>query len=90
MPFNTESSMQAMTRTGALNHSARVFSWIKNQRCYRARNDIYNLMIWLYARHYRVDAARALWKEMQEWRLVFPELLFAVILFGEDFDVPLQ
>ncbi|KAG6543163.1 hypothetical protein Mapa_015412 [Marchantia paleacea] len=60
--------IKAVTSTGALNHSVRVFNWMKNQRCYRARNDIYNSMIWLYARHQRVDRARSLYSEMQEWR----------------------
>ncbi|BBM97643.1 protein MpPPR_32 [Marchantia polymorpha subsp. ruderalis] len=60
--------IKAVTSTGALNHSVRVFNWMKNQRCYRARNDIYNSMIWLYARHQRVDGARSLHAEMQEWR----------------------
>lgn len=59
---------QEMTRTGALEHSIRVFNWMKAQRCYRARNDIYNNMIWLHARHQRADQARGLFFEMQEWR----------------------
>jgi hypothetical protein len=57
-----------MTRTGALEHSIRVFNWMKAQRCYRARNDIYNNMIWLHARHQRAEQARGLFFEMQEWR----------------------
>ncbi len=59
---------QEMTRTGALEHSIRVFNWMKAQRCYRARNDIYNNMIWLHARHQRAEQARGLFFEMQEWR----------------------
>jgi pentatricopeptide repeat protein len=57
-----------MARTGALEHSIRVFNWMKAQRCYRARNDIYNNMIWLHARHQRAEQARGLFFEMQEWR----------------------
>jgi hypothetical protein len=59
---------QEMTRTGALEHSIRVFNWMKAQRCYRARNDIYNNMIWLHARHQSAEQARGLFFEMQEWR----------------------
>lgn len=41
---------------------------MKNQRCYRARTDIYNCMIWLHARHQWAERARSLFSEMQEWR----------------------
>eukprot|EP01018_Ginkgo_biloba_P020756 Gb_07283 [translate_table: standard] len=57
-----------ISKTGALKHSVRVFNWMKNQRNYRARNDIYNIMIRLYARHNQTDQARGLFFEMQEWR----------------------
>lgn len=61
-------AVQEMTRTGAIEHSLRVFNWMKVQKCYRARTDIYNYMIWLHARHQRADNARGLFYEMQEWR----------------------
>ncbi|RZB47843.1 Pentatricopeptide repeat-containing protein, partial [Glycine soja] len=40
----------------------------KNQKKYCARNDMYNMMIRLHARHNRTDQARGLFFEMQEWR----------------------
>ncbi|KAJ7569991.1 hypothetical protein O6H91_01G102700 [Diphasiastrum complanatum] len=60
--------IKEFTNTGALKHSVKVFGWMKDQQCYRARNDIYNMMIWLHARHQRVDQARGLFFEMQKWR----------------------
>lgn len=57
-----------ITQTGSLEHSVHVFSWMKNQKNYCARNDIYNMMIRLHARHNRIDQARGLFFEMQEWR----------------------
>ncbi|MQL79272.1 hypothetical protein Taro_011709 [Colocasia esculenta] len=41
---------------------------MKNQNVYRARNDVYNMLIRLHARHNRTDQARGLFFEMQEWR----------------------
>lgn len=41
---------------------------MKNQKTYCARNDIYNMMIRLHARHNHVDQARGLFFEMQKWR----------------------
>lgn len=41
---------------------------MKNQKNYCPRNDIYNMMIRLHARHNRTDQARGLFFEMQEWR----------------------
>lgn len=65
---NFPALISEITRTGAIEHSIRVFNWMKNQKCYRARTDIYNCMIWLHARHQRADHARGLFFEMQEWR----------------------
>lgn len=62
--------MQELTRTGAINHSNRVFNWMKNQELYRARTDIYNEMICLHARHDRLDYVRRIFKEMKICRLV--------------------
>lgn len=53
---------------GSIEHSIQVFSWMKNQKNYCARNDIYNMMIRLHARHNRIDQARGLFFEMQKWR----------------------
>jgi len=61
--------VQEICKVGALKHAVRVFNWMKNQRNYRARNDIYNMMIRLYARHNITDQARGLFFEMQKWRL---------------------
>lgn len=60
--------VQEICKVGALRHAVRVFNWMKNQRNYRARNDIYNMMIRLYARHNITDQARGLFFEMQKWR----------------------
>lgn len=46
----------------------RVFNWLKIQKNYVARNDIYNMLIRLHARHNRIDQARGLFFEMQKWR----------------------
>ena len=53
---------------GSLEHSVQVFRWMKNQKNFCARNDIYTMMIRLNARHNRVDQARGLFFEMQKWR----------------------
>lgn len=53
---------------GSIEHSIQVFNWMKNQKNYCARNDIYNMMIRLHARHNRIDQARGLFFEMQKWR----------------------
>lgn len=60
--------MQEITRTGSIEHSIQVFNWMKNQENYCARNDIYNMMIRLHARHNHIDQARGLFFEMQKWR----------------------
>ncbi|KAF8398350.1 hypothetical protein HHK36_017277 [Tetracentron sinense] len=60
--------IREMTQVGSLEHSVQVFRWMKNQKNYCARNDIYNMMIRLHARHNRTDQARGLFFEMQEWR----------------------
>ncbi|KAJ0044041.1 hypothetical protein Pint_17868 [Pistacia integerrima] len=60
--------IKELTQRGAIEHSVQVFNWMKNQKNYCARNDIYNMMIRLHARHNRTDKARGLFFEMQEWR----------------------
>ncbi|KAI5059887.1 hypothetical protein GOP47_0024307 [Adiantum capillus-veneris] len=60
--------IQEMTMTGSLNHSDRVFNWMKHQELYRARADMYNDMMCLNIRHNQLDSARRLFKEMQESR----------------------
>lgn len=60
--------IREITKSGSLEHSVQVFNWMKNQKNYCARNDIYNMMIRLHARHNRTDQARGLFFEMQEWR----------------------
>ncbi|KAF5946370.1 hypothetical protein HYC85_016598 [Camellia sinensis] len=59
---------QEITQMGSIEHSIHVFRWMKNQKNYCARRDIYNMMIRLHARHNRIDQARGLFFEMQEWR----------------------
>lgn len=63
--------LQEITRTGSIQHSIHLFRWMKNQKNYCARNDIYNMMIRLHARHNWTDQARGLFFEMQEWRYDF-------------------
>ncbi|KAL0453113.1 UNVERIFIED_CONTAM: Pentatricopeptide repeat-containing protein [Sesamum latifolium] len=60
--------MREITNMGSIEHSIQVFNWMKNQKNYCARNDIYNMMIRLHARHNRIDQARGLFFEMQKWR----------------------
>lgn len=60
--------IREITQIGSLEHSVQVFRWMKNQKNYCARNDIYNMMIRLHARHNIVDQARGLFFEMQKWR----------------------
>ncbi|OVA04024.1 Pentatricopeptide repeat [Macleaya cordata] len=60
--------IREITKVGALEHSVQVFRWMKNQKNYCARNDIYNMMIRLHGRHNQTDQARGLFFEMQEWR----------------------
>lgn len=60
--------IKEITETGLIEHSIHVFNWMKNQKNYCARSDIYNMMIRLHARHNRVDQARGLFFEMQKWR----------------------
>ncbi|KAK9157317.1 hypothetical protein Scep_003891 [Stephania cephalantha] len=60
--------IREITNAGSLEHSVQVFCWMKNQKNYCARTDIYNMMIRLHARHSRTDHARGLFFEMQEWR----------------------
>ncbi|MBA0754702.1 hypothetical protein Gogos_019852, partial [Gossypium gossypioides] len=57
-----------LTQRGAIEHSIKVFEWMKRQKNYCARTDIYNMMIRLHARHKRTDQARGLFFEMQKWR----------------------
>lgn len=78
-----------MTRRGSIERCVRVFAWMKNQKNYVARSDIYNMMIRLHARHYQVDQARGLFFEMPKWRywnwityLFLCLILFVVLLFG--------
>ncbi|CAM8907888.1 unnamed protein product [Rhodiola kirilowii] len=60
--------IREITQRGSIEHSNHVFRWMKNQKNYVARTDIYNMMIRLHARHNRTDQARGLFFEMQEWR----------------------
>ncbi|RYR51812.1 hypothetical protein Ahy_A06g026785 isoform B [Arachis hypogaea] len=60
--------IRELTQRGSIEHCIAVFRWMKNQKNYCARNDIYNMMIRLHARHNRTDQARGLFFEMQEWR----------------------
>ncbi|GMP61748.1 hypothetical protein CsSME_00024089 [Camellia sinensis var. sinensis] len=60
--------IREITQMGSIEHSILVFRWMKNQKNYCARRDIYNMMIRLHARHNRIDQARGLFFEMQEWR----------------------
>ncbi|XP_073153720.1 pentatricopeptide repeat-containing protein At2g41720 isoform X1 [Henckelia pumila] len=60
--------MREITRIGSIEHAIQVFNWMKNQKNYCARNDIYNMLIRLHARHNRIDQARGLFFEMQKWR----------------------
>nr|CAB3456087.1 unnamed protein product [Digitaria exilis] len=60
--------IREITISGSLKHAVHVFRWMKNQENYRARTDIYGMMIRLHARHNQVDQARGLFFEMQEWR----------------------
>ncbi|OWM67253.1 hypothetical protein CDL15_Pgr000705 [Punica granatum] len=63
--------IKEITDGGSLEQSDEVFKWMKNQRNYCARKDIYNMMIRLHARHNRTDQARGLFFEMQKWRYKF-------------------
>uniref|UniRef100_A0A803MAD0 PROP1-like PPR domain-containing protein n=1 Tax=Chenopodium quinoa TaxID=63459 RepID=A0A803MAD0_CHEQI len=60
--------IQELTQLGSIEHAIHVFSWMKNQKNYCARNDIYNMMIRLHARQNNVDQARGLFFEMQKWK----------------------
>ncbi|KAL2923578.1 hypothetical protein RDABS01_015069 [Bienertia sinuspersici] len=60
--------IQELTQSGSIEHATHVFNWMKNQKNYCARNDIYNMMIRLHARHNHVDQARGLFFEMQKWK----------------------
>ncbi|GMH08165.1 hypothetical protein Nepgr_010005 [Nepenthes gracilis] len=60
--------MKEITQLGSIEHAINVFHWMKNQKNYCARNDIYNMMIRLHARYNRTDQARGLFFEMQAWR----------------------
>ncbi|KAM3234630.1 pentatricopeptide repeat-containing protein [Capsicum annuum] len=60
--------IKEITQMGSIEHSVHVFNWMKNQKNYCARSDIYSMMIRLHARHNRVDQARGLFFEMQKWR----------------------
>ncbi|XP_009617024.2 pentatricopeptide repeat-containing protein At2g41720 isoform X1 [Nicotiana tomentosiformis] len=65
---NFPNLIKEITQMGSIEHSIQVFNWMKNQKNYCARSDIYNMMIRLHARHNRVDQARGLFFEMQKWR----------------------
>ncbi len=54
---------------------------MKHQKNYCPRNDIYNMMIRLHARHNQTDQARGLFFEMQEWRYTFC-FVFASYVFS--------
>ncbi|MED6169554.1 hypothetical protein PIB30_022338 [Stylosanthes scabra] len=60
--------IRELTQRGSIEHCNAVFRWMKNQKNYCARNDIYNMMIRLHARHNQIDQARGLFFEMQKWR----------------------
>ncbi|KAH7557229.1 hypothetical protein JRO89_XS11G0079600 [Xanthoceras sorbifolium] len=45
--------IKELTQRGAIERSIQVFNWMKNQKNYVARTDIYNMMIRLHARHNR-------------------------------------
>ncbi|GFP92215.1 pentatricopeptide repeat-containing protein at2g41720 [Phtheirospermum japonicum] len=60
--------IREIANVGSIEHGTQVFNWMKNQKNYCARNDIYTMMIRLYARHNRIDQARGLFFEMQKWR----------------------
>ncbi|KAG4204180.1 hypothetical protein ERO13_A04G032500v2 [Gossypium hirsutum] len=60
--------IKELTQRGAIEHSIKVFEWMKKQKNYCARTDIYNMMIRLHGRHKRTDRARGLFFEMQKWR----------------------
>ncbi|KAL8225363.1 hypothetical protein R6Q57_017920 [Mikania cordata] len=60
--------IREISQTGSLEHTNQVLKWMKNQKNYCANNDIYNMMIRLYARHNQTDQARGLFFEMQKWR----------------------
>ncbi|CAI9099897.1 OLC1v1036785C1 [Oldenlandia corymbosa var. corymbosa] len=60
--------IREITQKGSVEHSILAFSWMKNQKNYCARTDIYNMMIRLHSRHNQVDQARGLFFEMQKWR----------------------
>ncbi|KAL5539473.1 hypothetical protein UlMin_042961 [Ulmus minor] len=60
--------IKEMIMRGSIEHCLLVFDWMKNQKNYCARKDIYNMLIGLHVRHNRVDQARGLFFEMQEWR----------------------
>ena len=55
---------------------------MKHQKNYCPRNDIYNMMIRLHARHNRTDQARGLFFEMQEWRYAFFVLFLHLMYFS--------
>ena len=57
---------------------------MKNQKNYCPRNDIYNMMIRLHARHNRTDQARGLFFEMQEWRYAF---CFCILCIFSDYPI---
>ncbi|KAF9679630.1 hypothetical protein SADUNF_Sadunf06G0034700 [Salix dunnii] len=69
--------IKEITQKGSIEHSILVFRWMKNQRNYCARTDIYNMMIRLHARHNWTDQARGLFFEMQKWRW-----------YSKDLDIP--
>ncbi|KAI5427096.1 hypothetical protein KIW84_032501 [Lathyrus oleraceus] len=58
--------IRELTQRGSIEHCNLVFSWMKIQKNYCARTDIYNMMIRLQARHNRTDQARGLFFEMQK------------------------
>lgn len=73
--LNFSFSSQEITNTGSIEHGIQVFNWMKNQKNYCARTDIYNMMIRLHARHNRIDQARGLFFEMQKWMYAYSKPL---------------
>ncbi|KAI3471607.1 hypothetical protein Pfo_028257 [Paulownia fortunei] len=57
--------IRELTNMGSIDIVSK-FSRMKNQKDYCARNDIYDMMIRLHARHNRIDQARGLFFEMQK------------------------
>ncbi|XP_030928051.1 pentatricopeptide repeat-containing protein At2g41720-like [Quercus lobata] len=76
--------IREITQRGSIERSIQVFQWMKNQKNYCPRNDIYNMMIRFHARHNRTDQARGLFFEMQEWRYAF---CFCILCIFSDYPI---